>query len=117
VDGHHDEEEVRALIALIATFRAASGKRAQLLAQLREAVAATADEDGTLVYAAHASTADAESIVFYELYRDEEALAAHGKAMTRRPAPWRDLIDGKVDLVRLDPVMAKGLDAHGVPTT
>jgi quinol monooxygenase YgiN len=49
---------------------------------------------------------------FYELYRDGDALAAHGgsEAMKAMGPPLASLLAGRPELTFLTPVRAKGLE-------
>jgi quinol monooxygenase YgiN len=59
-------------------MRAHPGRRAELLELLRELVdAAATDEPGTLVYVMHEAADDPDTVVSYELFVDDDALAAH----------------------------------------
>ena len=53
------------------------GKRDELAAAMREMFPAVGDEDGTLIYALHLDKNDDNAVWVFELYRDDDALAAH----------------------------------------
>jgi quinol monooxygenase YgiN len=99
-------------IAILAQMRAQPGKRQALmdaLAPLHDAVKA---EPGTEIFAMHASDADPDVVLFYEVYRDKDALAAHQKnpaLQTIGPA-MAGLVAGAPEITRLLPVRAKGIE-------
>jgi len=68
------------LITIIAKLQAAPGKEEELKAALEEMVAAVkANEAGkVLAYSLHTSDKNPGQFVFYEQYRDAEALKEHG---------------------------------------
>jgi len=92
-------------------MRAQPGRRADLLALLRELVdAAATDEPGTLVYVMHEADDDPDVVVSYELFADEAALEAHKAspavaAVMPRLGPL--VADGSFR--RLNPALAAGL--------
>ncbi len=62
---------------IIATLRAKPGQAAALEKVLREQVANTAREDGTLVYELVRPVDEPDTLIVYERYRDEAAKADH----------------------------------------
>jgi quinol monooxygenase YgiN len=99
-------------IAILAQMRAQPGKRAKLmdaLAPLHDAVKA---EPGTEVFVMHASDADADLVMFYEVYKDKDALAAHQKnpaLQTIGPA-MAGLVAGAPEILRFTPARSKGIE-------
>jgi quinol monooxygenase YgiN len=68
------------MITIVARLKAAPGKEDALRAVLSQMVAdVKANEPGCAAYQLHVSEADPAEFLFYEQYRDEESLAAHGK--------------------------------------
>ena len=99
-------------ISLIAKLTAAEGKAAELEDALRNVVAAGDEEDGLEVYSAHAPDDEPGVFYFFELYRDDEAMAVHGKGELMRAAmgAFGGLLGGRPEIIKMTPVAAKGLD-------
>ena len=99
-------------VAVVAKMTAASGKRDELVEALGSLHEAVAGEEGTEVYAVHLDAADADVVWFYELYRDGDALAAHGtsEAMKAIGPRLASVLAGRPELSFLTPVRAKGLE-------
>ncbi len=100
-------------VAVIAKLTAAPGKRDELAEVLRSvAIPGVADEEGTEIYAAVTDNGDDDTVWFFELYRDEASLDAHGKSdnMARLGAALGGLLAGRPELHVGVPVAAKGLD-------
>ena len=99
-------------ISLIAKLTAAEGKTAELEEALRNVVSAGDEEDGLEVYSAHAVDDDPGVYYFFELYRDDEAKAVHGKGERMRAAmgAFAGLLGGRPEIITMTPVAAKGLD-------
>ena len=100
-------------VSLIAKMTAKEGRRDELVDVLRTVVDAVHQEEGTLVYALNVSSTSPDEVWFYELYRDSDALMAHGgsEAMKRAGGPMSELLAGKAELYFLEPVTGKGLPA------
>ena len=99
-------------IAIIAQLRAQPGKRQKLmdaLAPLHDAVKA---EPGTEIFTMHASDADPDLVLFYEVYKDKDALAAHQQnpALKAIGPAMAGLVAGAPEITRFTPVKAKGLE-------
>lgn len=101
-----------AKISLIAKLTAAEGKADELDAALRAVVEAADEEDGLEIYSVHADRADPNVFYFFELYRDQDALDAHGRGDRMKPAmkALGSLLAGRPDVTMLEPVVAKGID-------
>jgi quinol monooxygenase YgiN len=99
-------------ISLIAKLTAAEGKTAELEDVLRGVCAAAVEEDGLEVYAANAAKDEPGVYYFYEVYRDDEALAIHGKGerMSVAMGAFKGLLAGRPEVTMLTPVAAKGID-------
>ena len=99
-------------IAIIAQLRAQPGKRAQLMQALNPLHDAVKSEPGTEVFAMHASDSDPDLVLFYEVYKDKDALAAHQKnpALASIGPAMGALISGAPEITRFTPVKAKGLE-------
>jgi quinol monooxygenase YgiN len=64
-------------IYTFATWRVKEGQRAAVLSLLGELTAQSMAEEGNLLYRVYQSNADANTLVLYEGYQDEAALAEH----------------------------------------
>ena len=62
---------------VVAKLKAQEGKEATLEAALRDMVKKVASEDGTEVYTLHRSSEDPALFMFYEKYKDADALKIH----------------------------------------
>jgi quinol monooxygenase YgiN len=91
-------------------MRARAGRRAELLEILRELVNAAAHEPGTLVYAMHEAADDTDTVVSYELFADEAALAAHKASPAVAAAmPRIEALMAEGSFRRLTPALETGL--------
>ena len=99
-------------ISLIAKLTAAEGKADELEAAITAVVAAGDEEDGLEVYSAHAPDDQPGVFYFFEIYRDDEAMAAHGRGerMAAAMGAFAGLLAGRPEITRMTPVAAKGLD-------
>ena len=71
-------------IAIFAKLTAQPGKGDEMMAVLQKLADAVQQEEGTEIYAAHRPVGDPDSVWFYELYRDQDAFAAHGSSDAMR---------------------------------
>ena len=62
---------------IVAKLKAQEGKEANLESELRGMVEKVASEDGTVTYTLHKSSSDPTLFMFYEKYKDAEALTHH----------------------------------------
>ncbi len=98
--------------ALLAKLTAKEGQRDALLAVIADmGMKNVSGEPGTEIYAAHKDKGDENVVWFYEVYTDEDALAAHGSSdgMKAFGGATRDFMAGRPELIFLDPVAAKGI--------
>jgi quinol monooxygenase YgiN len=66
-------------ITVLATFKLNMEKEAEAIALLQELCAAVEeDEPGVLAYICHRSVKEPEKVVFFEIYKDQAAVEAHG---------------------------------------
>jgi quinol monooxygenase YgiN len=80
------------VIALIVSLHVRPGLREEFLTAIREnALRSFADEPGCLLFDVNEDLADDHHFLFYELYADEEAVAAHRAAP--HFAVWREAAD------------------------
>jgi len=99
-------------VSLLAKLTAAEGQSDALKAALDGLMEAAAEEDGLEVYSAHADNSDSSVFWFFEVYRDQDALAVHGKGEQMKAA-MRELggcLAGRPEVTMLSPLAAKGLD-------
>jgi quinol monooxygenase YgiN len=62
---------------IVAKLRAQEGKEAILERELRNMVEKVASENGTEMYTLHRSSKDSALFMFYEKYKDTQALKTH----------------------------------------
>jgi len=99
-------------ISAIATLTAAEGKVDELTAGLEALIEAADEEAGLEIYSLHKDPQDPNTLYFFELYTDAEALTVHGKGEKMRAAmgALAGLLAGRPDVKSLVPIAAKGLD-------
>ena len=98
-------------IVIFSRLEAPPGRRDELLAAfgaLHDAVAAEAE---TVVFAMHAARDDPDVVLFYEVYADDDALAAHrdGDALRSVVPQLGALLARAPDITYATPVRVKGL--------
>jgi quinol monooxygenase YgiN len=98
-------------VAVLAKIPAQPGKRDELVKALEAAIDNANTEAGTLLYILHTDEKDPDTVYFYELYTDQEALTAHGTSDRFKEIgkSLRDLAGGRPELTILTPVSGKGL--------
>ena len=67
------------MLALVATLRAKPGQGNALIDALEKIAPQVRQEPGNHAYLTHQASDDPDTIVMYEQYTDQAALAAHGK--------------------------------------
>ncbi|MGL5825017.1 MAG: putative quinol monooxygenase, partial [Nocardioides sp.] len=73
--------------------------------------AISSDEPGTISYTVHSQVDAEDTRIFYELYEDEAALAAHeAQPVTAAFLQSRDQYVESYTVVRLTPIMGKGIE-------
>lgn len=99
-------------ISAIATLTAAEGKVDELTAGLEALIEAADEEAGLEIYSLHKDPQDPNTLYFFELYTDAEALTVHGKGEKMRAAmgALAGLLAGRPDVKSLVPIAAKGLE-------
>jgi len=99
------------MIAYMSTMYAKPGRRADLLALLAELVeVAEHDEPGTLAYAFHTVDDEPDTVVSYELFADENALAQHRDSdIVASVVPRLRAVTEPGSVRRLVPAIGKGL--------
>ena len=67
------------MVTVIAKLKVQAGKEANFQAAAEKMIAhVKANEPGTLTYVLHRASGDPTDLMFYEVYSDQAALAAHG---------------------------------------
>lgn len=99
-------------VTLLAKLTVAEGKMDDLKAALSDLIDAASEEEGLEVYSAHADPNDPSVVWFFEMYRDEAALAVHGKGEKMKAAMGTlgAFLGGRPEVTMLEPLAAKGLD-------
>ena len=98
--------------AMIAKLTAAEGKREELIAVLEKIFPHVENEPGTEAYVLHEDSADDNVIWFYELYADNDALAAHSSSDGMKEMMsglGGGLLGGAPEMYMLTPRRAKGV--------
>ena len=88
-------------ITLIASFNIKEGKMGEALNLLKQIVPKVREtEAGCLAYIAHTVTGakNKNTIVFYEKYKDKEAMNVHSANFPKNFEKVFPLLDGKMDL-------------------
>lgn len=101
-----------AKVALIAKLNAQPGKGEEIEQALTALAGAADEEAGLEIYAAHRDPNSPDTIWFYELYADDEALGVHGSGDKMKAAMGTlgGLLAGAPEIHVLAPLAAKGLD-------
>lgn len=87
------------MIALIATVKVKEGKMDEARAVLKEIVPAIrAAEPGLLMYLPHTVRGEENIIMFYEQYRDKEALQIHGANLGKSLEKFLPLLEPGMDI-------------------
>ena len=101
------EAEDGATITQLAKFKLNLEKEAEGLQALKDLCAAVEkDEPGVLAYICHRSSKNPDELVFFEVYKDEEALKAHGKTphMGKMRTAFVTLFRPPIEVTRLERV-------------
>jgi quinol monooxygenase YgiN len=65
------------MVSVLVRFRFASEDRAEIAEMLRQLAIASRQEPGVVVFIPHHLQEDPDTVVIYEQYQDEKAVAAH----------------------------------------
>jgi quinol monooxygenase YgiN len=101
------EGESSPMITQLAKFKLNMEKEAEGLQALQELCTAVEEnEPGVLAYICHRSVKNPDELVFFEVYKDDEALAAHGKTphMGKLRMTFATLFRPPLEVTRLDRV-------------
>jgi quinol monooxygenase YgiN len=93
------------VISQIAKFKINMDKEAEAIATLKELCAAVEkNEPGVLVYLCNRVSKKPDEVVFFEVYKDEDALKAHGKSphLAKLRKGFATLFRLPVEVTRLD---------------
>ena len=84
-------------ISVVAKLKAKQGSEKQMEEALKAMVGKVKEEPGCEAYVLHRSNRDSTTFVFYEVYRDQAALDAHGKTphMAEMLGKIGPLLDGR----------------------
>ncbi len=86
-------------ITLIAQIRVKNGNMEKAIEALKEIVPKIKEsEPGCLQYIPHTIKGEENSIIFYEVYTDSEALKQHNKNLGKNMAPLSPLLEPGMDL-------------------
>jgi quinol monooxygenase YgiN len=98
-------------VVVIAKIPAAPGQRAELASAMQAALATAATEPGTRYYILHEDAVDADVLWMYEMYDDQDALAAHSSsdAFKALGPAMKPFMGGRPELTFANPVGGKGL--------
>lgn len=99
------------MLTVIATLKVQPGKEDAFVAAAKSMIEyVTANEPGTKQYALHRSMADPTTFVFYEVYADQAAFAAHGgsPAMAEFFGAAGTLLAGRPDIAMYEDIAARG---------
>jgi quinol monooxygenase YgiN len=98
-------------VAVLAKIAAQPGKRDELVSALKAAIDNANTEAGTLLYILHLDPDNADGVIFYELYADQDSFSLHGNsdAFKALGVSLRGLAAGRPQLTFLTPVIGKGL--------
>lgn len=96
---------------MLAKLTAQEGKRDALVEAITNAIPLADGEPGTITYICHTDDNDANSVWFYELYEDADALKAHGggEVIKAMGAALGGLIGAPPQLIPVTPFAGKGL--------
>jgi quinol monooxygenase YgiN len=99
------EADTGAAITQIAKFKLNMEKEAEGLEALKQLCAAVEEnEPGVLAYICSRSAKNPDEIVFFEVYKDDEAMKAHGKTahIGKLRTAFVTLFRGPLEVTRLD---------------
>ena len=99
------DEPASATISQIAKFKINMEKESEAVEALKELCKAVeANEPGVLAYVCHRSTKNPDELVFFEVYKDQDAMNAHAKTahLGKLRANFVTLFRGPLEVTRLD---------------
>jgi quinol monooxygenase YgiN len=99
------------MLTVIAKLKVKADRTAAFEEEARKMIAhVAANEPGTRTYRCHRSTADPTVYVFYEVYDDQAAFAAHGgsPAMQAFFGAMRGIVDGRPEIEMYEAIGGTG---------
>jgi quinol monooxygenase YgiN len=98
------------VLTVIATIKVKADKAPTFEEEARKMIGhVQANEPGTRTYICHRSTADPTVYVFYEVYADQAAFAAHGAsaAMAAFFGAMKGVVDGRPEIAMYEEIAGK----------
>ena len=97
-------------VALIVKIPALPGQRAELAAAMAAGLETAKGEEGTRFYILHEDAVDADALWVYEMYENQEGLAAHGgsEAFKLLGAAMKPFMGGRPEITFTNPIGGKG---------
>lgn len=85
------------MIVVTASFKAKAGQEQALEEVLKSIIPDVQNEEGTVMYTIHKSAADPGLFMFYEKYKDQDALTFHSTTPYFKAfgGKMKDLLEGK----------------------
>jgi autoinducer 2-degrading protein len=99
------EPETGKVITQLAKFKLKTEKETEAIGALKELCAAVEkNEPGVLIYICHRAAKKPDEIVFFEVYKDEAALKAHGQTphMAKLRKVFTNFFQFPLEVARLD---------------
>ncbi len=91
--------------SIVATINVKEDKIEQAKSLFRDLVAGIrANEPGTLAYIVHQRIDKPTAFIFYEKYKDDEAVKIHGKNLAAHGAAFAGVMAGPPEILRLEEV-------------
>jgi quinol monooxygenase YgiN len=98
------------MITVVATIKVQAGQEAKFRQEAEKMIAhVKASEPGTLTYVLHVSNSDPTEFMFFETYKDQESLGAHGASEPMRHffGAVGGLIDGRPEIKMFTEIAGK----------
>ncbi|MCG8392437.1 MAG: antibiotic biosynthesis monooxygenase [Pseudomonadales bacterium] len=86
------------MIGVTAVMTAVPGQGNALVEEMQKIAAEVVKEEGNHCYLVHQSVEDADTVLIYEQYSDQQALLAHRDHMTELGAGLKGLLAGRPDI-------------------
>lgn len=86
------------MIAITAVMSATPGNGDALIAEMKKIAAEVVKEEGNHCYLAHQSVDNADTVLIYEQYTDQDAIVAHQENMKALGGGLKDLLAGRPDV-------------------
>jgi quinol monooxygenase YgiN len=98
------------MVTVVATLKVQSGKEEAFQKEAEKMIAhVKGNEPGTITYVLHRSKSDPTEFMFFEIYKDQESLAAHGASEPMRHffGAVGGLVDGRPEIKMYDEIGGK----------